>query len=133
MGLYKPMASDNGTVTRYHRIEQVYLKKDGTVDILVYSYASRAYRDDELIDSDHTSDMSISQKFYFSNIGKPSITYEEAYDLLKEMEEFADSIDVLEDEEESDKLVGSITVGDLTSSADIAINKADMVTTKEVF
>lgn len=93
MALYKQIISDNGIVTYYHRIRQIYLDKNGKLDILVYSYANEFYRKEEPGETD-SFDYIIASKFYYANAGSPSISYEEAYNLLKQMDEFEGALDV---------------------------------------
>ena len=97
MALYKRIISENGIVSYYHVIQQVYLDKDGNLDILVNHYADEHYRKEN-------ADNPVGTDFYYGSVGKPSVSFEEAYTVLKSLEIFEGAEDVVEQEvtDESD-------------------------------
>lgn len=92
MALNKQITLENGITTQYHRIKQIYLDKRGNIDILVNSYASQTYRNKEIDENDYSQ--VVISNFYHTCINKPSINYEEAYNLLKEFDIFTDADDI---------------------------------------
>lgn len=99
MALYKEIELENGTVASYHRIKYVMLDKNNKVDVLVYSYASKAIRDKEAEIYDEEEIVKDETYLLMSNIFKLEdeyqlISYSDAYNGLKKMEFFNDSSDI---------------------------------------
>ena len=95
MALYKEIEMPTGVYASYHRILQIHLDKDGHTIFIVASYANRNVRERDM-NNEHNVALAINN--YVIELNEPSISYSEAYILLKNFPEFENAEDILENE-----------------------------------
>lgn len=97
MAIIKGITTSNGTNMNYHRINNLFLHKDSTVEVSVYSYADKEHRafedEDKQLRQPVHGDQILRDKIYFFETVDGIVSFPIAYGLLKSLDEFDDAED----------------------------------------
>lgn len=95
MALKKEIKQENGIVLNYHRIGSINKITNKNTVIEVLSYLSRSEREKEVLALKNNTEMNILlEAKYFEMQYSEDTTIEEAYNYLKTLEEFKNSVNV---------------------------------------
>lgn len=92
MALQKEITLDNGIIVKYHRIVNTNILVNNSITIEIGSYIDATQRNKEKQNNDNEN-IFINTTFIDMQY-KESITIEEAYDYLKTLDMFKDSVDI---------------------------------------
>lgn len=92
MALQKDIVNAVGTISSYHKIDSIHVRKNEkgnlALDIMIYSYASKAYRDDNVLLANDSTIHSFETSIKFDDI------ISKAYELLKTLPQYSEAKDI---------------------------------------